>query len=383
MRTLRICFCLALVASLSFYSCSKDDKTLPTDNAVVNIAQVRQDVQKTMQEVEAIQGIRSLETRSVAQFIVVPANSTNALAQAIQNAGEGGIVYLRTGLHTETARLRINQRVVLIGEDGAILKIKTMPKPVNANGTQSLEVAIHVANAPRTLIQNIDIQPIDANGGAAILLENATESAVMNCTISKQQHGILVEKSDRLTLMRNKITITSLWQTGEIADAHGIVIINGTSAYVADNTISNALFGVWACDKYGTFERNTTTRNYIGLILCNVPASSYVLPSGTLTGSATPATLWKTRNNTSTDNLTAGYLVIDGANNNILEGNQAARNGTYDIELTGDSYRFGFLTPRSFNNRVVVQGNQKVKNCGVNNTVIGGNLVNNSIDPCN
>jgi hypothetical protein len=55
------------------------------------------------------------------------------------------------------------------------------------------------------------------------------------------------------------------------------------------------------------------------------------------------------------------------------------------VELSGDSFRFGFLTPSSYN-CVFTAGsypNVKVKNCGNNNTVNGGILVDNALDPCN
>ena len=71
--------------------------------------------------------------------------------------------------------------------------------------------------------------------------------------------------------------------------------------------------------------------------------------------------------------------------NNLLQANSASNNALYDIELTGDSYRFGFLTPRSHDNTVKAApfGNLKIKNCGDNNVVMGGQLVDNTADPCN
>lgn len=373
---------IILTATLAFFGCQKD-QVVNSENSEVNIAQVRQDVQKSLREIQTVQGLREgVETRAVAAFIVVPANSNNALVQAIADAGEGGIVYLRRGVHTETVSITIRQRVLLIGEDGAILKIKSTANASNADGSQTVSVGLHVLNAPRTLVQNIDFQPIAGNGGAALLMQNSNESAMMFCTVSKHQYGLIVEKSDRMTIMRNKMTIADGWQTGALGTALGITIVNGTSAYVADNTISNAVFAIWACDRYGTCERNTTTGSFLGIILCNVPRG-YILPSGEVIGSLVSGAYWKVRNNTSTDNFTTGYLIIDGANNNLLENNQAARNGTYDVELTGDSYRYGFLTPKCFNNTVNVMVGQTVKNCGVNNTVNGGNLVNNATDPCN
>ena len=79
---------------------------------------------------------------------------------------------------------------------------------------------------------------------------------------------------------------------------------------------------------------------------------------------------------------TLPYLVIDGANNNLLENNDGGNNAAYDYELTGDTYRFGFLTPFAYDNTLYAKPGQTVKNCGVNNTVIGGVLVDTAVDVC-
>ena len=77
--------------------------------------------------------------------------------------------------------------------------------------------------------------------------------------------------------------------------------------------------------------------------------------------------------------------MIDGANNNVLITNEGSGNVLYNIELAGDSNRFGFFTPSSFKN-LFVAGSQKglvVKNCGSNNVIIGKvNLVDHNADPC-
>jgi len=115
-----------------------------------------------------------------------------------------------------------------------------------------------------------------------------------------------------------------------------------------------------------------------------VPLNAFPLPGGELAGSDASAIQWRVIGNNASGNFDAGYLVIDGANNNRLADNDALSNGTYDIELAGDSFRFGFLTPKSFENSVIAGAfpNLKIKNCGENNTVVGGNLVDNSQDPC-
>ena len=329
--------------------------------------------------------IDGVTDRSACPWAVIPAGSVDALAQAINDICEDGIIYLRAGMHTENMPLTITKPVKIIGEEGAVLKVKSDISPGDpATGTVTLNPALHVFNAPGTLIQDLEILPLDSDGGAAILAENSSGSAVMRCKITNFQFAVAVEKSDRMTIMFNTIVATSLWITGDVTDAESITIINGKSAYISDNDISNALFGIWACDEWGTCERNNTHGNLIGLILCNVPPY-LVLPSGEITGSLIPGSGWKIRNNKSTDNFDAGYLVIDGANNNLLTNNEGGNNATYDIELVGGSERFGFFTPTSSKNTVDVGSftGVTVKDCGVDNTINGGGvIIDTSVDEC-
>jgi hypothetical protein len=76
--------------------------------------------------------------------------------------------------------------------------------------------------------------------------------------------------------------------------------------------------------------------------------------------------------------------VIDGANRNTLSNNAASSNSAYNIELAGDSLRFGFLTPMSFENTLHVGGDRGlvIKDCGQNNRILGNaTLVDTSADP--
>jgi nitrous oxidase accessory protein NosD len=316
----------------------------------------------------------------------IPTGSVDALDKAIAAACEGGVIYLKSGVHIENKAITISKSIKLIGEAGTILRFKSAVSPLDTvTGSLALKPALHFLNAPRSLVQGIDIQPLASAGATALLFENSNESSVMRCKITNFQWSIWVEKSDKMVMMRNTITATDKWQTGEASEAEGICIANGKSVYVADNEINNALFGIWACDRWGTCERNNTYGNYLGIILCNVPAGFYKFPDGQFKGSLIPGNNWKTRNNTSTDNLNVGILVIDGANGNIVENNNLARNGDYDIELTTDSYRFGFLTPMSYNNTVNAGSftNIRIKDCGRNNQITGGIRINTTTNPCN
>lgn len=359
----------ALLATLTFFACSKEQNPANTP--------AQEDNRYFIPDLKTF----SLE-RSSCDWTTIPAGSVDALADALANTCEGGVIYLKSGVHTENGTVTIGKSVKIVGEAGAILKIRSAISPVDtATGTIPLHAALHILNAPGTLIQDIAIQPLEASGGTAILMENSSQSAVIHSNISAHQFGIILAGSDRVALMRNTIVVSGLWQTGEVSDAHGIVVMNGKSAYVSDNDISNGLFGIWACDKWGTSERNSLHGNYIGLILCKVPQGMR-LPGGQVTGSEFSGTLWKTRQNHSFENLDAGYLVIDGSNNNLLENNDGGSNGSYDYEIVGDSYRFGFLTPFAFQNTIYAKPGQTVKNCGMDNVVVGGVQIDTGTDAC-
>ncbi len=325
-----------------------------------------------------------ITSRSGCDWAVIPAGSVDALTNAIANACENGVIYLKAGLHTENSALTITKPVKIIGETGAILRIHSeLTPPDTTTGAFPVNPGLHVLNAPGFLLQDIELQPSGTDGGGALLVENSHGSGVMRCKFTNFQYSVLVQKSDRMTIMLNTIVTNGAWQAGG-PSAYGVVIINGKSAYVSDNDVSNALFGIWACDRWGTAERNFTHGNYVGLILCNVPPAMQ-FPDGFIGGSETPATGWKNRNNKSTGNFAIGYLVIDGANNNLLENNEASGNGAYDMELTTDTYRFGFLTPAAYKNTVNAGNypNITIKNCGPENVINGGVLVDTSSDPCN
>jgi nitrous oxidase accessory protein NosD len=216
--------------------------------------------------------LNTISTRSNCPWTVIPAGSVDALANAIANTCDGGGIYLKAGLHTETKPLVIRKRVLLIGETGAILKIKSDLAPPPPGTTYvAIEPGIYVMNANGTLIQNLTIQPLSSDGGTAILIENAHNSAVMGCTFTGFQFAVVVELSDRVAIMRNKITGTDKWVSGEVADCYSIMVVNGKSAYVAENEVTNSIFGIWACDQWGTCVNNNAHDNYVGIILCTVP----------------------------------------------------------------------------------------------------------------
>ncbi len=376
MKKLILSVCLLGVITLSVFSCKKE-QTVPTAGNVnvepVNEQKVRQDIQNALLQIQKVQNVDlNIQTRMAAAFIVVPAGSNNALVQALTDAGEGGIVYLRSGLHTESSGIVISKKVTVIGENGAILKVKSVASVMNlANGVTQINPAIHVLNAPQTGILNIEIQPTDSDGSTAILYENSPLSASMFCTFKRFMFSVLVEKSNQMTIMGNKMTASTLWQANP-GPIIGVLISNGKSAWIANNEVEAAFVGIFTSDQYGSVVQNNTHNNYVGIVLCGIAPNSLKLPDGHLTGGELKSNNWKVNGNKSDNNITSGYWVIDGSNYNTLESNTSTGNGAYDIELIGQTSRVGFPMSPCFNNTVRASAGQIVKDCGNNNTVTGG-----------
>jgi hypothetical protein len=312
--------------------------------------------------------------------ITVPAGSVDALASAIAQAGDGGKVLLAEGLHRESGSVLITQRVTILGEPGAILESGTSAsqEPVSV-----VQAALHVQGADDVKISGIQFQAAPGQiGNTAILLERATQARIVGNSIEGFQFGVIVKDSERVQIQANLVQTSTAWQTGEIPIAHGIVVISGARARITANEVTGAFFAIWACDLEGTADRNVLHSNFSGLILCKVPDGAFDI-GGDSSGAPRSAAGWKAHDNNAFENFDAGYLVIDGANNNRLVNNAAHANGTYDIELVGDSFRFGFLTPSSFENIVHVGSHRdlKIKDCGVGN-LVDDEVVDLTTDPC-
>jgi len=316
--------------------------------------------------------------------ITIPAGSVDALAQAIEDVCTNGTIILAAGEHIENEGIVISKQVTIKGDDGAVLKINSLFDAI-ASDAMSMDVALHILNVERVRIENLEIVPLQPEAGStAILVQNANKSNIINNTIQNHQLSIIVEKSNKVTISGNTILSSDGWLTGVMTESEGIIIINGEKAIVNNNEVSSALLGIWMCDKDGKASGNNTYGNYIGMILCNVP--QYMeLPNGTITGSLVPGTKWKVHDNVSQNNFDAGYLVIDGANNNVITNNEGGNNATYDFDLVGDSYRFGFLSPTSFNNTLNVGSfsGVTVKDCGNGNTVNGNATIIDTSVPGN
>lgn len=315
------------------------------------------------------------------QPVFVPAGSVDALAAALADAGSGGVVILRAGVHTESDGVVLSHPVTLLGEPGAVLRIVTDVDPSD----YVQDAALHVQETHDVTIWGLEILPVGEIGSLAVYVERSDRVTVGFNRISRHATGILLHHADRPVLWGNRVEATDAFLEGTVAEADCIIVMNATGAQVLANDASKGLFGVFASGTQGTLAGNQLHGNVIGVIFCKVPDGGFQLPGGEIAGSEISATRWSATLNNCFDNLDAGYLVIDGASRNVLVANAASNNGTYDIELVGESTRFGFCTPTSFENVVRSTGpfrNLLIKDCGQDNTVIGGEQVDIGADPC-
>jgi len=186
------------------------------------------------------------------KVVVIPDGSVDALAAAIAQVRDGGLVLLRSGRHKESCTVTVDHRVNIVGEPGAILISDTKP-------LATVNPALHVLGASRVVIWGLDIRPVETVGGTAILIQNSPNALVGHNTIRDHQYSVLIEQGDRATISENTIIATSAWRTGGLAAVYGIVAINGEHVEIEENDVSNAFFGIWVCDKNGKSSRINCT----------------------------------------------------------------------------------------------------------------------------
>lgn len=319
--------------------------------------------------------------------VVLPAGSVNGLATAIATAGPGGTVLIQSGVHDEAGTVTVSIPVDIVGESGAVLRCGTTPSPLLFPVTPAHVIpTLHVLGADGVTIRGLEFVPAGAAANCALLIEQANGvrvldnhiSGVSGHPLSGFQFGILVHHGDRVRIDGNTVQCAPLWavdpQFGFVVV--GIEVLNGEFARLEDNAVSGAFFGIFGNDRAGRMARNHVAGCYIGFQFCH---SLYgiidVAVSGTPLGADVACTGWHAQDNESTGNFLCGYLVIDGANNNVLANNAASGN-PLDIILTGDGdfYGVGIPMPASHHN-TVAQGSPKgltIMDCGDSNTLSGG-----------
>jgi hypothetical protein len=361
-----------------------------------------------------------------AATVPLPAGSVDGLAAAIEAAGPGGTVIVETGLHTELHTVAITHPVSIIGEPGATIESVTAvhwvwpQSPVSDPDTSTalmVDPAFHIDDTKGVRIEGLTLQPAprpatqllaERHGSCAVLVENADGAEIVGNTISRYQFGVLVEKSNDVTIggleEGEGNTISSfLWET--LADyclthTQGVVVFNGKNTQILGNTVSDAMFGLWTGSGPGTIEGNNLVGSWVGLVLCYPPPVFEI--AGKLVGSQQASSGWSVSDNYFAWNMWTGIWVVHDANNNVIESNQYGGGrpvipptspawppqewngwmgwGTlaygYDIELAGGGYLMwdDYFMGECRENLVDEAADVLIRDCGKDNVVDGGLL---------
>lgn len=376
---------ILLITSLLLVGCDqggeliphRGDASQPGASPARTAAEIERATNEVLCEVERLARIYDNLAQSAgtkAGRVYVPAGSNDALADAIAQAGTGGFVVLAAGAHYESQTVAVPHQVTLVGEPGAKLIVDTQPRSV----VSTLDPALHVMDASRVVIWGIELEPKGEVGGTAILAERSPRLVVGRTQIRAHQVGVALHRTDHARLVHNSLAMST---APGIGFRQGVLIISGAHAMAASNTVSNATVGFFVSDEQGRLIGNEAFGNFLGFLMSK--PNPQPAPDGDLLESETSATKWLLSRNDAHDNGW-GYLFINDANDNRMAPNNRARNNaSYDIELAGATNRFGPLYPPTFENKVFSNDpNTTIKDCGIDNRVVGGTLVDTDADPC-
>jgi nitrous oxidase accessory protein NosD len=317
-------------------------------------------------------------------WVTVPAGSVDVLNNVITAASPGDVILLAAGVHTENSTIYVTKSVSIVGADGAILKIHSPYSIPDANGNVTVTPAIRLFKAHNVNIQNIDFEPVNAESGVLVLVNNSHYFGFIDNTVSNFQMGVLLQKSQYPAIIGNTISVGATALASGYP-AYGVVSMNGRSAFIKENEISGAKFGIWVGDRFGTVSYNNCSDNVVGINMSKVPVS-IILPGLTApVGSISSARLCMVHHNVCTNNDDNGIMIIDGANKNSLWANQASGNGVdpisgtaTGIEVFGSSSILGYASAHAFGNSIdqTMFPSVTIRNCGASSTIVGGVVSN-------
>ncbi len=368
-----------VLAGLCLAACAQDP--LPAPELPSEVQKMEARVQEALEALDAdyppAYGEEVLQPRG---SVVVPARSRNALADAVQEAGPYGTVLMKSGPHTEDEMVTISTPVRIIGEEGAY--IVTESEPTDALLDAPVRPLIYVRGAPQTVIEGVSFRAQPERGNTAVLVHESPRTQIRSTRIQNFQFGIVAVGSDQIRLFDNQVWGFPLGPQEDLL-TFGMVV-SCRWAQLKGNQVSGFQAGIVCGDRRGLAYLNTVVNCRTGFLLLS--PKGLRLPNNTFLGyGSPPANQWIVTSNTAAGGLW-NYLLIDGAHSNWLYQNASADAQLYDVELAGESDRFGPLHPEgSFGNFVVSIGpfgGQRVKPCGKGNTVYGGQLVDTTTDPC-
>ena len=214
MERRRLLAVISLVAVIA--GCSSDrsaeppTRSYPGDPAFTEDAEfveLESEARRTLDELKEMASASSGPAGAMARggAIVWVDPGADALEAAIAQAGQGGTVVLRSGLHTESETVTVDRRVNIVGEQGSILEVDTDPM---FDYAVALEPALHILEASGTVIWGVTMRPQGPIGGTAVLVEDSQGVVLAFNTIVEHQYSLILVLSDRAVMLVTEMIVT-------------------------------------------------------------------------------------------------------------------------------------------------------------------------------
>ncbi len=380
---------IGLISACTSHSVAPTVADQPTDQDLAFVAEKEAEAERRIAEHEAQilnhPGYEEIASKTASSTVYLPAGSVDGLQAAIDQAGPYGKVVVKPGLHIEHQTVEITHSVRVIGQGNAIIQSNVVPTEDFSSLPTTYTPSIFVNGADYVQIWNLTIVPDPARGYGelAIAVNQSDYAYIRGNDIQNFANGLFAQDAAHIFVTRNTAE-------GVISDGAPIVISTGflhsagAFATYVRNSANDFGYGQFHCDANGLMCQNVGTNCSINsLTLCKTQVFSQ-FPNGDTIGADISATNWLVISNRA-DNCANGYDVFDGSNNNLLISNKATNSGVYDVQFTGDVQDpfFGLL-PTVFDNTYIGGRfpGQLVKDCGINTTITGANLVDPAVDPC-
>ncbi len=234
-------------------------------------------------------------------------------------------------------------------------------------------------------IRNLTIvpDPTRGYGELAIAVNQSDYAYIRGNDIQQFANGVYAQNAAYILVLHNTAEGVISDGAPQVLSA-GFLHASGAYGAYARNTSNDFNYGQFHCDANGLMWKNLGTNGLTSsLTLCKWAKLS-LFPNGDTIGADISATQWLVIDNKA-DNCGNGYDIFDGANNNLLISNQSINPGVYDVTFSGDVVipPFGLL-PAVFDNTYIggFYPGQLVKDCGINTTIFGANVVDLTVDPC-
>ncbi|MBK8193782.1 MAG: right-handed parallel beta-helix repeat-containing protein [Lewinellaceae bacterium] len=369
MKKLSILFTTAL---LFFFACQKDAPAPTADKpSDPKMAAIESRLAKALAVADALLADKD-DAAADRNNVTLPAGSVNGLAAAIAAAGPGGKVTVACGNHYESGTVEITFPVKIVGQSGAVFHWSGL-QPADPEQVRQ-DPAIYAKNTNDVTIKKLEFRAESGGLRTCILLENVPDAKIQDNKIYEFQMGIICVNVDNAKISKNYLDGPG---TGL-----GIGVVSGAFMLIADNEVFDFDFPIFPSGSYSDVVRNKTHQAFFGIILCQLDVD---MPDGiNIEGPVSTNHFLFSKNESY--NCAWGIIAIDGAFDNVLFKNNTHDNSTYDIELVGESDRFGPpAMPTSSNTTVVSNGNLNnvlIKDCAPGSVIIGGTLVDTNADPC-